>query len=99
MNVLFKCPKCGNMSNPGKFCRYCGAKLNERVLTFENTNTLLRSNVVIKDNIIAHEDDVMDETERNVPLEIHGHLHEESEEILKSGTKVIGAYKVAIIEV
>ena len=71
MNVLFKCPKCGNMSNPGKFCRYCGAKLNERVLTFENTNTLLRSNVVIKDNIIAHEDDVMDETERNVPLEIH----------------------------
>ena len=71
MNVLFKCPKCGNMSNPGKFCRYCGAKLNERVLTFENTNTLLRSNVVIKDNIVAHEDDVMDETERNVPLEIH----------------------------
>ena len=71
MNVLFKCPKCGNMSNPGKFCRYCGAKLNERVLTFENTNTLLRSNVVIKDNIVAHEDDVMDETERNVTLEIH----------------------------
>ena len=71
MNVLFKCPKCGNMSNPGKFCRYCGAKLNERVLTFENTNTLLRSNVVIKDNIVAHEDDVMDETERNVLLEIH----------------------------
>ena len=35
----------------------------------------------------------------HVPLEIHGHLHEESEEILKSGTKVIGAYKVAIIEV
>lgn len=36
---------------------------------------------------------------KHVPLEIHGHLHEESEEILKSGTKVIGAYKVAIIEV
>ena len=68
---MYKCPKCGNMSNHGKFCRYCGAKMNERVLTFENTNTLLRSNVFIKDNIAAHKDDVMDETERNVPLEIH----------------------------
>ena len=34
----------------------------------------------------------------HIPLHIHGHLHEESEEILKNGTKSIGVYKVKLIE-
>ena len=34
----------------------------------------------------------------HVKLEIHGHLHEESEETLKNGTKVLGKYKVDIIK-
>ena len=33
----------------------------------------------------------------HIKLEIHGHLHEESEEILKNGTRVLGKYKVAIL--
>jgi len=34
----------------------------------------------------------------HIPLHIHGHLHEESEEILKNGTKSIGLYKIKLIE-
>ena len=34
----------------------------------------------------------------HVKLEIHGHLHEEAEETLKNGTKVLGKYKVDIIK-
>lgn len=34
----------------------------------------------------------------HIPLHIHGHLHEESEEILKNGTKSIGVYKIKLIE-
>lgn len=34
----------------------------------------------------------------HIPLHIHGHLHEESEEILKNGTKSIGLYKVKLLE-
>ena len=33
----------------------------------------------------------------HVKLEIHGHLHEETEEILKNGTRVLGKYKVDIL--
>lgn len=33
----------------------------------------------------------------HIKLEIHGHLHEETEEILKNGTRVIGKYKVDIL--
>ena len=33
----------------------------------------------------------------HIKLEIHGHLHEETEEILKNGTKVLGKYKVAVL--
>ncbi len=34
----------------------------------------------------------------HIPLHIHGHLHEEYEEILKNGTKSIGLYKIKLIE-
>lgn len=34
----------------------------------------------------------------HIPIHIHGHLHEESEEILKNGTKSIGLYKIKLIE-
>lgn len=33
-----------------------------------------------------------------IPLHIHGHLHEESEDILKNGTKTICIYKVKLME-
>lgn len=33
-----------------------------------------------------------------IPLHIHGHLHEESEDILKNGTKTICLYKVKLME-
>ena len=36
--------------------------------------------------------------EKHIPLHIHGHLHEESEAILKSGTRSIGIYKAKLIE-
>lgn len=35
----------------------------------------------------------------HIPLHIHGHLHEENEEILKNGTKSIGVYKVKVLEI
>ncbi len=35
----------------------------------------------------------------HIPLHIHGHLHEEMEEILKNGTKSIGIYQVKLMEV
>jgi len=35
----------------------------------------------------------------NVPLEIHGHIHEESLEELKNGTKVIGKYKYDLMQI
>lgn len=35
----------------------------------------------------------------HVKFEIHGHLHEESEEILKNGTRVLGKYKVDVVEI
>ena len=34
----------------------------------------------------------------HVPLHIHGHLHEESEQILKNGTKSICLYMAKCIE-
>ena len=34
-----------------------------------------------------------------VKLEIHGHLHEENKEFLKNGTKVMGLYKVKLVEI
>lgn len=34
----------------------------------------------------------------HIPLHIHGHLHEESEDILKNGTKTICLYKAKILE-
>lgn len=34
----------------------------------------------------------------HIKLEIHGHLHEETEETLKNGTKVLGKYKVDILK-
>lgn len=34
----------------------------------------------------------------HIPLHIHGHLHEESEEILKNGTKTICLYKVKLMK-
>ena len=33
----------------------------------------------------------------HIKLEIHGHLHKETEEILKNGTRVVGKYKVSIL--
>ena len=35
----------------------------------------------------------------HIPLHIHGHLHEESEEILKNGTKSICLYKAKLLEI
>lgn len=35
----------------------------------------------------------------HIPLHIHGHLHEDSEEILKNGTKSIGLYKVKVLKI
>lgn len=35
----------------------------------------------------------------HVPLHIHGHLHEEFEEILKNGTKSICLYKIKLLEI
>lgn len=35
----------------------------------------------------------------HIKLEIHGHLHEESEEFLKNGTRVLGKYKVNVISI
>ena len=35
----------------------------------------------------------------HIPLHIHGHLHEEMEEILKNGTKSIGVYQIKLMEV
>lgn len=78
MNILYKCPKCGSMSDYGKFCRYCGAKLNERVLTFENTNTLLRSNVVINDDTTIAEDDALDKNDKSSNFEDSDKLQDNS---------------------
>ena len=36
--------------------------------------------------------------ENHIPLHIHGHLHEESEEILKNGTKSICLYMAKCME-
>lgn len=33
----------------------------------------------------------------HIKLEIHGHLHEETEETLKNGTRVLGKYKVDVL--
>jgi Icc-related predicted phosphoesterase len=35
----------------------------------------------------------------HIPLHIHGHLHEQSEEILKNGTKSICLYQITLIEI
>ena len=35
----------------------------------------------------------------HIPLHVHGHLHEESEEILKNGTKSICLYGVKLLEI
>lgn len=35
----------------------------------------------------------------HIALHIHGHLHENTEEILKNGTKSIGVYKVKVLEI
>lgn len=35
----------------------------------------------------------------HIPLHIHGHLHEEYEEILKNGTKSICLYQIKLIEI
>ena len=35
----------------------------------------------------------------HIPLHIHGHLHEEFEEILKNGTKSIGLYQIKLVEI
>jgi len=35
----------------------------------------------------------------HIPLHIHGHLHEESEEILKNGTKSICLYQIKLLEI
>ena len=34
----------------------------------------------------------------HIPLHIHGHLHEEFEEILKNGTKSICLYQIKLLE-
>jgi Icc-related predicted phosphoesterase len=34
----------------------------------------------------------------HIPIHIHGHLHEEMEEILKNGTKSIGLYQIKLLE-
>lgn len=35
----------------------------------------------------------------HIPIHIHGHLHEEMEEILKNGTKSMGVYQIKLIEI
>lgn len=35
----------------------------------------------------------------HIPIHIHGHLHEEMEEILKNGTKSIGLYQIKLLEI
>ena len=35
----------------------------------------------------------------HIPLHIHGHLHENMEEVLKNGTKSIGIYMAKIIKI
>lgn len=35
----------------------------------------------------------------HIPIHIHGHIHEESEEILKNGTKSICLYGVKLLEI
>ena len=43
------CTKCGRKSDKGKYCTFCGAMLHEKNLDFENTNTLMRSNIKVED--------------------------------------------------
>ena len=43
------CTKCGKKADRGKYCTFCGALLHEKTLDFENTKTLMRSNLKIED--------------------------------------------------
>ncbi len=48
MDVI--CSKCGKKADRGKYCTFCGAILHEKTLDYENTKTLMRSNIKI-DNL------------------------------------------------
>lgn len=42
---MLVCTSCGKTYQRGKYCSLCGSVLKERILNYETTNTLLRSNV------------------------------------------------------
>ncbi len=53
-----------------------------------------------KDNVHDGLKGITDYIYKNhVPIHIHGHFHEEMEEILKNGTKSIGLYQIKLLEI
>lgn len=61
------CRTCGRQVGSWKFCKYCGTKLDERDLSFQKTNTLLRQNIILSDNIGNNESD--SDFSRRVPVQ------------------------------
>ena len=44
------CINCGrSYESEENYCSYCGTKLRDRIINFETTNTLLRSNVIVSE--------------------------------------------------
>lgn len=46
---MHTCGNCGRMIPDTKYCKFCGASQHKRELTYQNTNTLLRTNVNLND--------------------------------------------------
>ena len=46
------CRTCGKAVGTWNFCQYCGTRLNVLNLTYQNTNSLLRQNVVFNDETL-----------------------------------------------
>ena len=49
------CRNCGRTIGDWKFCSFCGTKLDEMDLSYQKTNSLLRQNIILS-NDIRHEE-------------------------------------------
>ena len=82
MDVI--CTKCGRKADRGKYCTFCGAILHEKTLDYENTKTLMRSNIKI-DNFPKPEGPRKEPVNNNeipfVKETLHNPIKEESPKI------------------
>lgn len=65
------CQKCGRNVGDWKFCGFCGAKVDNLVLTYDNTNSLLRQNVVLENISFTNQMSTPTENDLLQPEEIH----------------------------